>query len=779
MRPQHPRHAPAWCGNAVARIAVLSLTLCACSDETGLPVVPGADPQALKAGAARLRQSLERTGEPLPETALERFRQAWRSTDPEETSELIQRALDPECLLLLHIKPGPQLEITLGPAQPALVEQGWRQFLVKVHNEAGVQLPLAFISPQAKPLAGSPVADVPQQWLHMRTLRRARGFRLSGQRLEYHVLQLFSRDGGRREADIGFALQLKKGDLLHSNAIRIPFACEPTPATRINVLDVDGSPAAAAFVFRDAQGRVYPPKEKRVPPDLAIHNQVYRRDGDEIRLPAGAYEVLYQRGPEYLLQRGTLQVTGREEQLEFQLARWIDPSAHGWWSGDTHLHAVGCAQAQPGLQPSGMFRHTFGEDLHVGCVLTWRVGFQAQSRFFTGDVHPVSTDSHLIRYDIEVSGFGSHRSGHVVLLGLEEQIYPGGAGIGHWPTLCLKTLEWAKAQGAVTGFGHAGSGLAVDSTEVPNYLQPRYDGIGANEFVVDVTHEVDGPNGQRVPAVDYLGVGSTPPYWELNVWYHVLNCGFRTRIAGETDFPCLNTTRVGVGRHYVGIEGPLTFDKWLEGVRTGRGYVSDGHSHLMDLHVGGVAVGQDGSELALDAPGTVTVKALVAASLDVQPNVRFLEARRKSEAEKTRRREGNLGHWPFVPMKPYWNLELARMGSTREVPVEVIVNGQAVVRRGIVADGSLQELEIDVEIERSSWVALRIYPSSHTNPVFVTVGGQPIRASAKSAEWCLDGVDRCWEAKQSAIRPREKAAAEAAYEHAREAYRRILAESPR
>ena len=36
---------------------------------------------------------------------------------------------------------------------------------------------------------------------------------------------------------------------------------------------------------------------------------------------------------------------------------------------------------------------------------------------------------------------------------------------------------------------------------------------------------------------------------------------------------------------------------------------------------------------------------------------------------------------------------------------------------------------------RSSWAALRVYPSAHTNPVFVLVGGRPIRASHRSAEW--------------------------------------------
>ena len=114
------------------------------------------------------------------------------------------------------------------------------------------------------------------------------------------------------------------------------------------------------------------------------------------------------------------------------------------------------------------------------------------------------------------------------------------------------------------------------------------------------------------------------------------------------------------------------------------------------------------------------------------------------------------------------------MGKTRSVPVEVVVNGKAVARREIVADGTFRDIEFPVRIERSSWVALRIYPSSHTNPVFVTVGGKPIRASRRSAAWCLESVDRCWSQKERLIRAEEKGVAAAAYEHARSAYRKIL-----
>ena len=166
--------------------------------------------------------------------------------------------------------------------------------------------------------------------------------------------------------------------------------------------------------------------------------------------------------------------------------------------------------------------------------------------------------------------------------------------------------------------------------------------------------------------------------------------------------------------------------------------------------------GRRRSEIQLDQPQRVKLTARVAALLPEQPDPRLRDR-------------------PYE-QKPYWHLERARQGDGRKVPVEVVVNGEAVARRLIVADGTQRELEFEVQVEKSSWIALRILPSSHTNPVFVKVAGRPIRASKRSAKWCLDAVQACWHSKMRRIRQSERAAARAAYQVARDAYSRILAE---
>ncbi len=74
-------------------------------------------------------------------------------------------------------------------------------------------------------------------------------------------------------------------------------------------------------------------------------------------------------------------------------------------------------------------------------------------------------------------------------------------------------------------------------------------------------------------------------------------------------------------------------------------------------------------------------------------------------------------------------------------------------------------------------MALRIYPTSHTNPVFVLVDGKPIRASKKSAQWCLQECRSVLVAEARAIKALEREAAAAAYDKARDAYKAILAEA--
>ena len=103
--------------------------------------------------------------------------------------------------------------------------------------------------------------------------------------------------------------------------------------------------------------------------------------------------------------------------------------------------------------------------------------------------------------------------------------------------------------------------------------------------------------------------------------------------------------------------------------------------------------------------------------------------------------------------------------------------GKVLAKRNIIADGKVNDLLFDVAVTESSWIAARVLPSAHTNPIFAMVGGKPVRASRRSPEWCLNAVNQCWTQKAPRIAVGDLGEARVAYDHAREVYRRLIAES--
>jgi hypothetical protein len=243
---------------------------------------------------------------------------------------------------------------------------------------------------------------------------------------------------------------------------------------------------------------------------------------------------------------------------------------------------------------------------------------------------------------------------------------------------------------------------------------------------------------------DFISAMDTQRVPEWNCWYHVMNCGFPLKVSGETDFPCVSGSRVGQGRVYVqlGKVDHVDFAAWCRGIQKGQSYVSDGYAHALDFKVDGIAPGF--GEVKRDAAGNVKVTAKVSFGKDV-----------------------SLGTAIGGPTP---------VGDTRKV--ELVVNGKVVAAKDVPADDKPHDLTFDVPIERSSWVALRQFPQLHTNPVPVLVGGQPIRASRASAQWCIGVIEQLWKVRGPGIKDDERAEADATFKKALEMYRKIAAEAP-
>lgn len=764
----------------------------------GWPQVVNVEAQPLAASVRRVLSAMDMAGSPL-DAELAKQLESLLTHDNATMIARVQELLDPLCLAAVSINPESRVKVIGQAGQQELMQHGWRTFLVKVHNEAGVTAALTVNSPQARTFirrsSGSPepkqdvtAADVRDRWMELAVLNKQPLLQtLSGNALEYRLIQIYSRDAGRREATLAFDVGQGTQDLGFRNETALQFLCKPASEVRLSIRDDDGQPTTAALLITDAAGRVYPNPARRLAPDFFFHPQVYRHDGETVDLPPGRFFVTATRGPEYRVIKSEINVEPEQvpNPLVVKLQRWIDPTRRGWFSGDHHVHAAGCAhyeQPTEGVKPDDMLRHILGEDLKVGCVLSWGPCWYYQKQFFEGRTSDLSKRDYLMRYDVEVSGFPSSHAGHLCLLRLSEDDYPGTERIEQWPSWTLPVLKWGQEQGGVVGYSHSGWGLALPdylpdgsraamanknefsarsggraADKLPDYAMPPFDGIGANEFIVTVAHD----------ACDFISTVDTPAIWELNIWYHTLNSGFRSRISGETDFPCIYGERVGLGRIYVQLdEGqPLTYEHWVAGLKNGRSYCGDGQSHVLrfqinDAQLGVIDKSGQSSELRLEKPMRVHVQADVAALLDAEPST-------QGEAIRARR----------LDEKPYWHLERCRIERSRRVPVELVINGEVAQRQEIEADGEVNKLSWDVDIDRSSWVAVRILPSVHTNPIFVVVGDQAVRPSRASAEWCRRAVDVCWERKAGQIRESEKEAAKDAYDRARAIYEDRISES--
>lgn len=217
--------------------------------------------------------------------------------------------------------------------------------------------------------------------------------------------------------------------------------------------------------------------------------------------------------------------------------------------------------------------------------------------------------------------------------------------------------------------------------------------------------------------LDFLSMERTPEEepGSYRLWKALQNAGFRVAITGASDWSCLSQRFAeDTPRTDVIVEEQLTYENWLRSIKAGRCAAAIGIGNRLNVRVEGHGLGE---EVQVAAPQEVTV-----------------------------------------------TLETAGRGAD----VEVLVNGE-VAARVPVADG-LQLAQVRVPVSKSSWIAARS-PYVLTSPVYVLVGGRPVRASAddicylwRSLEHLEDLVVtqrlKLWESEEEGLRAYREAIAE-------------------
>ena len=230
------------------------------------------EPQPFLAHAIRLNDALSFLGSALSKEDQQRLKALQNKPLTAETSQTIQTILDPYCLAVVHINPEARVKVTQGAALPRLMQNGWTSFLVKVKNEAGVTAKLEAESANAQPvlhMTSYPVLEhtktehllnegqVANRFIELQMYNnRPLSANLSGLALEYAVVQIYTKDSGKREAEIGFNIGQGTQDIGFRSNISVLFNILPAVKVNFHVEDHDGSPTMASFTITDGIERV-------------------------------------------------------------------------------------------------------------------------------------------------------------------------------------------------------------------------------------------------------------------------------------------------------------------------------------------------------------------------------------------------------------------------------------------------------------------------------------------------------------------------------------------
>jgi hypothetical protein len=300
----------------------------------------------------------------------------------------------------------------------------------------------------------------------------------------------------------------------------------------------------------------------------------------------------------------------------------------------------------------------------------------------------------------------------------------------------LPLLQQFRAEGKLAGMQlRSVATSATRSVPLPNILS--------------AADESDYTMGVALDAVDLLVVGRGDFVSELNPWYHTLNAGMRVQIVGPV--PCNEIIGAeAVSSSEGGMKSSVALMHRM--LNQNAMYVSDGHSQLLEFAVNGRHPDVTaGNEVRLAKAGIATVTASMRAHLPKDPSPGI---------------EGTG-----------WNIERARHGVSRFVVIEVIVNGKAVASQQILADGSVQRIKMDIHMQRSGWVALRLMGGGHSNPIYVLVNNQPVRGSRSSVEWSLQALTRAYQVGSASWSQSVAPLAASAYDYAFAVYGRRLSET--
>ena len=470
----------------------------------------------------------------------------------------------------------------------------------------------------------------------------------------------------------------------------------PTGTLRVSLEDAGGAETSARLSVTGADGRGWAPDDAWRHADDFFDRAIrpfeltyfHARGSATLTLPPGRYTVLATRGLEWAPVTRTVTVTaGTGASERIRLERLADLPAQGWWSGDMHVHMNYGGHYRN--DPARLRAQAEAEDLHVveDLIVNKEQRVPDVALFATG-LDPVSTATTLVKHDQEYHTSWWGHTGHLALR--DRLILPDYAGYADTAAASLfpdnaTIMDLAHAQGAISGYVHPFDPPMPD----PAAADPLTNGLPIDVALGKADYmEVVGFSDHRVTA---------------DVWYRLLDCGFRLPAGSGTDAMANYASLrgpVGMNRVFARAGAKLDYAAWIAAIKAGRTFATNGP--VLSFRIDGHDIGD---EIVLPAG---------ASALEAKVSLRSIVPLEKLEV-------------------------VGRGGVAATIPLE---------RGGTRADAT-----ISLPADRSGWYTLRawssssaepvldIYPFATTSPIYVTVGGKPVR-SASDARYFEAWIDR-------------------------------------
>jgi TolB protein len=509
---------------------------------------------------------------------------------------------------------------------------------------------------------------------------------------------------------------------------------KPMGKLLLRVTDRDGKPVAARVFVTAEDGRAYAPGDAWMEADDSFDRKERRFEAhyfdtkgiSEVTVPAGKVQVGVMRGFEFRFEELSLEVVAgktSEATVPLRLIEWKSPATR-WASGDSHVHMNYAGTYRN--TPSHLVEQAAAENLSIveNLVVNKEQRFP-DIAYFSPKLDPASDEDRLLQHAQE---FHTSYWGHLGLLNLTQNlILPGYAGYPNTDAASLfpanaNVADLAHEQGALVGYVHP-----LDS--VPN---PTKDAV---------TFEL--PADVALGKVDYIEVvGFSDHKSTAEVWYKLLNCGFRLPTAAGTDFMGNYASLrgpIGLNRVYADVPaGPLKLEPWLHSIKAGRTFATNGP--LLRFELGGKTPGEE-------------------VHLDKKQDVFFRAA---------------LGS--IVPVDH----------------LQIVCNGKVARELELSANRTSAFVEGEVPAESSGWCILRafsdkaeypildLYPYATTSPVYVYMAGVPLR-NTEDAAYFVAWMGRLVRAAQESTAwntETEQQAVLAIFEKARQKYENIAKQGP-